>query len=182
MPNSDRPDFVLFDLDPGRAPFSDVIQVARSLHAILDEAGVRSFLKTSGKSGLHVLAPWTEQGGYDEARAWALDIARRVAAEEPEQATVEIRKARRGDRVCIDVLQNARGHHAVPPYVIRAVPGATVSTPLTWKELTSDLDPARFTVPSVIRRLGRQRRDPLAGLLRHGRRPATRRVEETRSR
>ena len=61
----------------------------------------------------------------------------------PDQATVEIRKAKRGDRVYIDVLQNARGHHAVPPYVLRAVPAASVSTPLDWKEVTPDLDPAR---------------------------------------
>ena len=59
----------------------------------------------------------------------------------PEQATVDIRKAKRGDRVYIDVLQNARGHHAVPPYVLRAVPGATVSTPLDWREVTDKARP-----------------------------------------
>ena len=93
-------------------------------------------MKTSGKTGLHVLTPWTQEGGFDEARAWALELAENVAEAMPERATVEIRKAKRGDRVYIDVLQNARGHHAVPPYVLRAVPGATISTPLDWKEVT----------------------------------------------
>jgi bifunctional non-homologous end joining protein LigD len=161
----DRPDFVLFDLDPGQASFGDVVAVAKSVHSTLHEAGVPSFVKTSGKTGLHVLTPWTG-GGYDEARSCALKIANRVAAGSPELATVEIRKAQRGRRVYIDVLQNARGHHAVPPYVLRAVPGATVSMPLSWKELTSDLTPAAFTPKSVLDRLGGRRRDPFAALLR----------------
>ena len=83
----------------------------------------------------------------------------------PERATVEIRKAKRGDRVYIDVLQNARGHHAVPPYVLRAVPGATVSTPLDWKEVTDGLDPAAFTLKKALARLARRKTDPFAGLL-----------------
>jgi bifunctional non-homologous end joining protein LigD len=61
-------------------------------------------------------------------------------------------------------MQNARGHHAVPPYVVRAVPGAPVSTPLKWSELTADLDPARFTIWTVPARLARQKADPLAAL------------------
>jgi bifunctional non-homologous end joining protein LigD len=84
----------------------------------------------------------------------------------PDRATVEVRKPKRAGRVYIDVLQNARGHHAVPPYVLRAVPGATISTPLHRRELTPDLDPASFTPKTIFRRLARQSRDPMAGLLR----------------
>jgi bifunctional non-homologous end joining protein LigD len=166
----DRPDFVLFDLDPGRASFGQVIDVARTLKGILDEDGVESFLKTSGKTGLHVMTPWHEAGDHDDARAWALAVAERVVAAMPGRATVERLKAKRGRRVYVDVMQNARGHHAVPPYVIRAVPAATISTPLNWKELTADLDPAAFTPRSIFRRLARQSHDPLAGLLK-ARRP-----------
>ncbi len=83
----------------------------------------------------------------------------------PDRATVDIRKAKRGERVYIDVLQNARGHHAVPPYVLRAVPGATVSTPLDWREVTDKLDPAAFTLKKVVARLARQKHDPMAGFL-----------------
>ncbi len=161
----DRPDFVLFDLDPGEAPFGDVVRVARRLHEELSGEGRTAVVKTSGKSGLHVLVPWQDSGGYDEARGWALQVARRVAQALPERATVEIRKAKRDGRVYIDTLQNARGHHAVPPYVLRAVPGATVSTPLRWSELKPDLDPGRFTLKSVPARLARLKEDPMAPLV-----------------
>jgi bifunctional non-homologous end joining protein LigD len=65
----------------------------------------------------------------------------------------------------VDVLQNARGHHAVPPYVVRAVPAATVSTPLRWQEVRASLDPAEFNLRTIFRRLARQKRDPLAPLV-----------------
>ena len=161
----ERPDFVLFDLDPGEAPFAAVMTVARRLHAVLEAEGREAVVKTSGKTGLHVLVRWRHRGGYDEARRWALGIAERVAAALPGTATVEIRKAKRGGRVYIDVLQNARGHHAVPPYVLRPVPGATVSTPLRWPELKSGLDPKRFTLRTVPSRLARMKEDPMARLV-----------------
>ena len=84
----------------------------------------------------------------------------------PGQATIERSKAKRGKRVYVDVMQNARGHHAVPPYVLRAVPGAPVSTPLRWQELTPDLDPKAYNLKTIFARLARQRRDSMAGLLR----------------
>jgi len=159
----DRPDFVLFDLDPGQATFGDVVTVANELYEVLKEEGSKAYVKTSGKTGLHVLVPWKE-GDYDEARAWAQRLAERVVEALPDQATTERSKAKRGRRVYVDVLQNARGHHAVPPYVLRAVPGATVSAPLRWSEVTPDLDPARFNLKTLFRRLARLKRDPLAGL------------------
>jgi bifunctional non-homologous end joining protein LigD len=162
----DRPDFVLFDLDPGPAPFADVMAVARAVRAELAAAGAEAFVKTSGKSGLHVLTPWRAAGGFDAARAWAAELAVRVADGMPDRATTDVRKARRGGRVYVDVLQNARGHHAVPPYVLRAVPAATVSTPLGWREVTARLSPAAFTARTVPARLARQTADPFAGLRR----------------
>ncbi len=159
----DRPDFVLFDLDPGPAPFADVVAVAKALHVALKADGHEAAVKTSGKTGLHVLVPWAG-GDFDAARAWASEVAGRVAGDLPDTATTDIRKAKRGGRVYIDVMQNARGHHAVPPYVLRAVPGATVSTPLRWSELTGDLDPKRFTIKTVPARLARLKADPLAAL------------------
>jgi bifunctional non-homologous end joining protein LigD len=162
----DRPDFVLFDLDPGQATFGDAVTVARELHAVLKDDGSKAYLKTSGKTGLHVLVPWDADGGYDEARAWAQDVDRRVVETLPEKATTQRSKARRGRRVYVDVMQNARGRHAVPPYVLRAVPQATVSTPLNWNELTPALDPAQFSLKTIFRRLARQKRDPMADLTR----------------
>jgi bifunctional non-homologous end joining protein LigD len=166
----DRPDFVLFDLDPGQAAFAELVEVARELRHLLKEEGVDPVVKTSSKTGLHVLVPWDGQDGYDEARSWAQEVAGRVVEALPNRATVEPRKAKRGSRVYVDTLQNARGHHAVPPYVLRAVSGVPVSTPLTWRELTPDLDPAAFNLRTVFRRLARQRRDPMAPMVRHPRR------------
>lgn len=148
----DRPDYVLFDLDPGGAKFAHVVKIARALHELLDGEGIESFPKTSGKSGLHVLVPWTQAGGYDEARAWSMGRANLVVARLPDVATTERLKAQRDGRLYVDVIQNARGHHAVPPYVLRPTPLATVSTPLTWDEVTPKLDPKKFTLKVALKR------------------------------
>jgi bifunctional non-homologous end joining protein LigD len=166
MADLDRPDFVLFDLDLGQAPFADVVAIANELHAILKGEGSKAYVKASGKTGLHVLVPWDADGGYDEARAWAEQIAERVVEADPRRATTERSKAKRRGRVYVDVMQNAKGRHAVPPYVLRAVPQATVSTPLRWQEVTPELDPSQFTVKSIFRRLAHQKRDPMAELVR----------------
>jgi bifunctional non-homologous end joining protein LigD len=136
-----------------------VLTVARHLHEILKAEKIDAFVKTSGKTGLHVLTRWSWTAGYDEARGWALGIAGRVVALMPDTATTERTKALRGRRVYIDVMQNARGHHVVPPYVVRATPHATVSTPLNWRELTARLDPSSFTVKTIFRRLRRVKID-----------------------
>ena len=160
----DRPDYVLFDLDPGGAPFSAVIKIARTIRDVLDEQGHPSYPKTSGKSGIHILVPWRDEGGYDEARAWAINVARAVIQTLPDLATIERLKNERDGRVYVDVIQNARGHHAVPPYVLRPTPQATVSTPLDWKEVTPRLDPKKFNIRTIDKRL-KAKVDPMAALL-----------------
>jgi len=149
-----RPDFVLFDLDPGRAGMGELVTIAKELHRQHEACGVGCTVKTSGKSGLHVIAPW-QKGGYEEARAWAMSIARNVAAKLPELATTSRQKDKRGGRVYIDVIQNALGHHAVAPYVLRDTPEATVSTPLDWDELSPRLEPRRFNIKTIFDRLKR---------------------------
>ena len=148
----DRPDLVVFDLDPGGASFADVVRIARTLRDLLQEQKVQSFPKTSGKSGLHVLVSWRRAGGFDQARAWAMDVAKSVVAKLPALATVERFKSARGGRVYVDVIQNGPNKHIVPPYVVRPTPGATVSTPLDWKEVTPKLDPSRFDVRTAPKR------------------------------
>ena len=160
----DRPDVVLFDIDRGQASFADVVAVTKKLHRTLQSAGHQACVKTSGKTGLHVLVPWEEATDYDEARAWALRMAQQVANLLPARATTERSKAKRGKRVYVDVMQNAKGHHAVPPYVLRAVPGAPVSTPLHWQEVRANLDPKAYNLKTIFQRLARQQRDPMAGL------------------
>jgi bifunctional non-homologous end joining protein LigD len=168
---ADVPDFVLFDVDPHQSTFANAVTVARTLHEILDDAGVENFVKTSGKSGLHVMAPWPAAPAgrakdltYGAARGWAEDIAHRAAAALPAIATTERMIAKRGQRVYVDAMQNAKGKHAVPPYVLRATPQATVSMPLDWKELTPRLSPGQFDLRTALRRIENQRKDPLAAL------------------
>jgi bifunctional non-homologous end joining protein LigD len=162
----DRPDWVLFDLDPGEAGMADVVEVAKALHSRLRAERSEAFVKTSGKTGLHVLVPWERATDYAEARMWALAIAQEVVAVLPDRATTERNKTKRGIRVYIDVVQNAMGHHAAPAYVLRAVPTAPVSTPLDWQELTSNLDPTAYNLKTIFRRLGRKRQDPMSRLIR----------------
>ena len=160
----DQPDFVLFDLDPSEATFKEAVSVAKRLREIFDERKVPSFPKTSGKTGIHVLTPWPQKGGYDEARAWAMEIAQQVERDLPKIATVERSKDQRKGRLYLDVMQNVKGHHAVPPYVLRATEDATVSTPLAWDEVNGRLDPKRFDIKSGLARFAKQRKDPIASL------------------
>jgi bifunctional non-homologous end joining protein LigD len=160
----DRPDYVLFDLDPSASTFANVVTIAKEIHETLKKAKIDCYAKTSGKSGLHVLVPWLGHTPYGEAREWALHIADEVCAALPMIATTERSIAARGKRVYVDVMQNALGKHAVPPYVIRTIPEATVSTPLEWRELTARLNPKKFTVTTALNRFVR-RKDPLAELV-----------------
>jgi bifunctional non-homologous end joining protein LigD len=159
---SDVPDFVLFDIDPHQSTFPNAVKVAKTLHEILDDEGVENFIKTSGKSGLHVLIPWgAKRGDFEKARGYAETIANRVAGELPKIATTQRSISARGARVYVDAMQNAKGKHAVPPYVLRATQGATASMPLKWNELTAKLSPRQFDLKTAMMRIGRMKSDPL---------------------
>jgi bifunctional non-homologous end joining protein LigD len=148
----DRPCEVLFDIDPHQSTFANAVTVARALGKVLESDGVEASVKTSGKSGLHVTVPWTGKGGFDEARAWAWGVAETVVRDLPKIATMQRSISARGRRVYLDVEQNARGKHGVPPWVVRVTPLATVSMPLEWKELTPRLSPKKFTLKAALRR------------------------------
>ncbi|HEX2971993.1 MAG TPA: hypothetical protein VHP11_06650 [Tepidisphaeraceae bacterium] len=160
----ERPDFVLFDLDPGQATFAHAVTAARQIHLLLDAMKVRSCPKTSGKSGVHVLASWHGEGDYEEAREWAMRIAQ-LAAGMSDIATTQRLKEKRHGRVYIDVIQNALGHHVVPPYVLRTTAEATVSMPLGWRELKLTVDPKQFNLKSVPDELAQGHGDPMAKAL-----------------
>jgi bifunctional non-homologous end joining protein LigD len=163
--NLDKPDFVLFDIDRSEASFVDVVTVARQVHDVLKDEGIDTLVKTTGKRGLHVLVKWGDVGGYAEVREWAMAIAQRVVRELPKIATIERMKAKRGKRVYVDIMQNDRGKHLVPAYVVRPTPVASVSMPLAWREVTDKLDPSKFDLETALKRLARQKRDPLAALV-----------------
>jgi bifunctional non-homologous end joining protein LigD len=141
------------------------VKVAKALHEILDDEGVENFVKTSGKSGLHVLIAWSSKGGgFDKARGFAAGIAQRVANALPKIATIERSIHARGQRVYVDAMQNAKGKHAVPPYVLRATERATASMPLKWSELTPKLSPQQFDLKTAMKRIRAMKSDPLAEL------------------
>src|SRR5262249_53476351 len=145
--------------------FEKVIKIAQALHQVLTAEKLRSYLKTSGKSGLHILVPWTIPQGFEEVKKWSMSIAQRVVNEMPDIATVRRNPKLRGGKVYIDTLQNARAQLFAAPYVVRNVEPATVSTPLDWKEVRTGLDPGAYTIRNIFRRLKKLRHDPLAGLL-----------------
>ncbi|RKG88888.1 DNA ligase D [Corallococcus terminator] len=152
-PRLAQPDFVVFDLDPGTGGWKDLVKVARRLHARLDALGLQSFPKTSGKRGLHVLVPLAP--GHTYARALAFANARVAELEEAlgDIATTERSVGKRGGRLYLDVGQNARGKTVVAPYSLRAVEGAPFSAPLDWSEVTARLDPHRFRLKTLRKRL-----------------------------
>jgi bifunctional non-homologous end joining protein LigD len=160
----DQPDYVLFDLDPGDREFKDVVTIAKAIHKLLDTKKVKHFIKTSGKRGLHILSKPPKIKTYEQGRAWAISIAEQVVAQLPQIATMERSIAKRGGRLYLDVMQNAFGKHVVPPYVVRATPLATVSTPLDWKEVTPRLNPNKFTMEAVVKRM-KGKKDPMRALL-----------------
>jgi len=151
----DSPDWAVLDLDPKGAPFANVVRIARSLGKLLRGIGLRPYLKTSGATGLHIFIPLRPGYTYDHSRLFCEGVATLCAAEHKDIATVERVVGRRGGRVYIDFLQNRRGQTVAPVYSVRPVPGATVSTPLDWDELGSELDPGQFTIKSVPARLAR---------------------------
>lgn len=163
----DAPDWCILDLDPKEAPFVDVVDVAREIKKTCDRMDLPSYPKTSGKSGLHVLIPLGGTVGFDQQKMLGELIARVVEAATRDIATTVRNPAGRDGKVYIDFLQNGRGKLIVGPYSVRPVPGATVSAPLRWSEVTKTLDPSKYTIKTMPRRLGSQVSDPLDGLLTH---------------
>jgi bifunctional non-homologous end joining protein LigD len=151
----DRPDFVLFDLDPTpEVPWAQTIEVALLLKELLDGIGLASFPKTSGGKGFHVLVPLDRRSTYEDSRGFAEHVAGAIARIHPKLATTQWSKARRRG-VLIDANQNGMGKTIASVYSVRPRPGAPVSTPLAWDEVDGGLDPAAFTMAAVLDRVQR---------------------------
>jgi bifunctional non-homologous end joining protein LigD len=159
------PDWCVLDLDPKSAPFTDVVKVAKVLHELCDEIGLPSFPKTSGSTGLHVLVPLGRRLTFDQTKTFGELLARAVVKRARTVATVERVVAKRGGKVYVDFLQNGHGKLIVAPFSVRPLPGAPVSTPLRWKEVVPSLDPSRFTIETVPRRMRSLGEDPMAAVL-----------------
>ncbi len=157
----DHPDRLIFDLDPDPSvPWKRVVQAAQEVRALLDEIGLRSFPKTTGGKGLHVVVPIEPRVEWAPAKQFCRQIAELLAARTPESYTTNMSKSLRKGRIFIDFLRNDFGSTAVAAYSTRARNGAPVAVPLAWREVTPDLAPARFTIATVRERVKRQRADP----------------------
>jgi bifunctional non-homologous end joining protein LigD len=152
-PKLEQPEWVLFDLDPGKGTWEELIQVAARVHKKLDALGLESFPKTSGKRGVHVFVPLGPGHTHEQATQFAHELANQVALELKDIATTERAISKRQGRLYIDAGQNGRGKTVVAPYSLRAVDGAWFSAPLKWSEVTRKLDPSRFNLKTVRKRL-----------------------------
>jgi bifunctional non-homologous end joining protein LigD len=157
----DTPDLVLFDIDPEPpCSFDDVMDVAFLLKEKLDELNFRSFVKTSGKKGLHVVIPIIQSYNFKQTREFVHQFGK-FLARESDLVVSELRNSRDHGTIFIDYLQNTRGKTMIAPYSLRAQQKATVSTPLEWKELQKGLRPEEFNIFTVLKR----KKDPWEGLL-----------------
>lgn len=154
----DRPDWFVFDLDPGAGvEFATICDLALSVKDALERVGLESYAKTSGSRGLHVYVPLKAIYGYEQVADFALRVATLVARGNPQTATIErsLKKRRRG-QIYIDHMQNARGKSVVAPYSVRPKPGAMVSAPLEWSEVKGrKIKLQDFTIKSMMQRLAR---------------------------
>ena len=163
----DRPDWLVLDLDPKGAPFTDVVKIALAIRKILERLELPSYPKTSGATGLHILLPLAARYSYEETRTFARLLATLAVEALPAIATIARMIRTRGGKVYVDFGQNGRGQTIVSPFSVRPLPGAPVSWPLRWPDVTARLDPRRFTVrtaPEWLAKAG----DPMAPLLGEG--------------
>ncbi len=160
----DLADFVTIDFDLEDRPLRDAITLARALHELLEEIGLPSFPKTSGQSGLHVFVPVGDGVGWSTAKMLGEVLGRILVTRHRKIATMNRSKEHRAGKIYVDVGQIGRSRTIVAPYSVRARPGATVSTPLTWDEVGFALDPRAFDIHTVVERVAKIG-DPMAGLL-----------------
>lgn len=161
--NLERPDMIIMDLDPGPGvAWDQVIEAAYETRERLKAAGLAAFVKTSGGKGLHVVAPLKPSVEWPEIKAFTKAIAERMAADSPDRFVSTIAKAKRQRKILVDYLRNQRGATAVSAYSTRARPGAAVSMPLSWEELSPAIGPAYYTVDNALKRLAALGVDPWA--------------------
>jgi bifunctional non-homologous end joining protein LigD len=148
----EKPDMVFFDVDPEPpATFKDATTVALLLKETLDKLGLESYVKTSGKKGLHVIVPIASGYTFKETRTFVHKIGQQLAKEQ-ELVVSEFKETKKPGKVFVDYLQNSHGRTMASPYSLRAVPDATVSTPLEWSEVRKGIKPTELNISSVVKR------------------------------
>lgn len=149
-----HPTWMVIDIDPSdKNTFTEVVDTALAVKVVLDKAGVKSYCKTSGSSGLHVYTPLKNKYDYTIVKDFAHIVASLVQEQLPAITTLERSLSKRGPKIYIDYLQNRTGQTLASVYSLRPVPGASVSTPLEWKEVNHQLTPRQFTLQNTLQRI-----------------------------
>jgi bifunctional non-homologous end joining protein LigD len=157
----EKPDMVFFDVDPEPpATYKEATTVALLLKEKLDNLGLESYVKTSGKKGIHVLIPIVPENSFRETRNFVHKIGQQLTKEQ-KLVVSEFKETKKPGKVFVDYLQNSHGRTMACPYSLRAVPEATVSTPLEWSEVKKGIKPTEFNIFSVVKR----EKDPWKGIL-----------------
>jgi bifunctional non-homologous end joining protein LigD len=160
----ERPDWCILDLDPKGAPLKHVVTIARHIHALCEDVGLETFVKTSGSTGLHVLIPLGARYTYEQSRTLAELLARFTAKSLPDIATIVRAVSDRDGKVYLDYLQNGHGRLLVSPLCVRPLPAAPVSMPLEWSQINGRLKLERFNIRSARKWL-QAHGDPVAPVL-----------------
>jgi bifunctional non-homologous end joining protein LigD len=159
----EHPDRIVLDLDPGPdVAWPEVTGAARQVRVLLRALGLESFVKTTGGKGLHVVAPVEPRHTWDTCLEFSRGVAAALVRHDPALFTTTFGKKGRERQILIDYMRNNRTNTSVAAFSTRARPGAAVSMPLSWSELTAKLSPASFTVLTAPARVARQRADPWA--------------------
>jgi bifunctional non-homologous end joining protein LigD len=160
----EKADRLVFDLDPGPGiGWKDIVAAAREVRERLADLKLKSFIKTTGGKGLHVVLP-IRPTPWDEAKDFCRRVAEQMEADAPDRFTSVVKKSVRGNRIFVDYLRNSREATAVAPYSTRARPGAPVSAPIAWEELKALKSADQYTVLNIDKRLSRLRSDPWKGI------------------
>jgi bifunctional non-homologous end joining protein LigD len=161
----DYPNYLVIDLDPSEHnTFAQVKRVAKILKSVLDKAGAESFCKTSGTAGIHVFIPLGMRYPYPIIRDFAFTLCMLTNKRMPDITSMDKKKAHKQNKIHLDYMQNLRGKSIVSVYSVRDLPGAPVSTPVAWEELTDELNPYDFNIFTVPERL-KKSGDMYTGLL-----------------
>lgn len=160
----DKPDYMIFDIDPGENTFDKVIKTAREVKKVLDISCGISFPKTSGKSGLHIYVPLGAKYDYKLVYEFSKLLAAIVNRRKPDLVTLELNPEKRQGKIYIDYHRNIFGQTTAAPYCLRPTKAATVSAPLDWKEVKAGLDPLKFNIKTIFKRIEKSK-DIWAGLL-----------------
>jgi bifunctional non-homologous end joining protein LigD len=163
-----RPDRLIMDFDPSGGGFADVRAAAREAGERLRDAGLAPHAMVTGSRGVHVVCPLRRGPSFRDAHRFARGIAEQMVEDSPRRLTLEYLKAKRGDKIYVDVNRNAYAQHGVAPYSVRPKPKAPVAVPLDWEELSdAKLKPDRWTVANVVKRIDDG--DPWKGMARRAR-------------